>query len=169
MDTQDKKVIFSMYSEEEFENLVSLIQNIVKNSNHIFTPTPSPITAFGYFFSNVARNISIGENIIFDKSENVLNLSFTPVTSVVVINLTGIYKVSYGINTTQATSSIIELTQNGITVPGSSIQSMTSIGQLSGDVLVAAPAGTVLQMRILRSEIELAPEVNAYMNILRIG
>lgn len=131
----------------------------------------APSRGFFQFSSATPVTIVGGNNIDFNTTSALLNISFTPPSSIILQN-TGVYRLAYGVvySSVAAGGSLLLVRVNGTNLNIGQLNiSADTNGEVSTEVLVALNAGDVLLLGINGFSVTLTTVgIGAFLSIVQI-
>jgi hypothetical protein len=140
-------------------------------------PAGSGITGFATVYNLAAQVVPIEADITFDSQSSGSGITFTNGTSVIIINASGLYFVSFGVSAVEPNQFAI-FTNGALAAPYTIFGSGAGTQQNSGTVLLTLAAGDVITIRNHTSASAVTLQslsggtqinVNAFVTIMKMG
>lgn len=130
-------------------------------------PMPTPI--LGSFVSTVAQSVATGSAVSFPTTLS--NYNITTDNQNFTINTTGLYKINYGLNSSQADEcATVQLYLNDAPLAGTDLTVCPDSQSASNSVTVFITAEVTLRLQVTSGTLALEEgSTNAYMNIQKVG
>lgn len=140
-------------------------------------PLPPPTATAGFAANTAGGLITVlvaGTNISFPSVQLLSSdITLTSGNTLFTVNTTGLYRISYHINTTAAVLMGTRLVINGGNIPQSTIPPALSVSQFYNEIEVNLTAGSTIQLQmyatILGAATLLTGGIGASMMIIRLG
>lgn len=141
-------------------------------------PTPPPSATAGFAVNTSGGLITVlvaGTNLSFPSTQLLSSdITLTNSNTLFTINTTGLYRISYHVNTTAAVALGTRLVINGGNIPQSTIPPALTLSQFYNEIEVSLTAGATVQLQMYAPLIAgaatlLSGGIGASMMIIRLG
>jgi hypothetical protein len=141
-------------------------------------PTPPPSSTAGFAANTAGGLITVlvaGTNLSFPSTQLLSpDITLTNSNTLFTINTTGLYRISYHVNTTAAVALGTRLVINGGNIPQSTIPPALTLSQFYNEIEVSLTSGATIQLQmyaplVVGAATLLSGGIGASMMIIRLG